>query len=132
VIEVDGAEETVQQKEKVAEEETKRTEINQSILEGEAELASFLEEMRPKPKRLTLAERLKAMPGFEKLASARPRIGGGQAPSSGVIELDNFKKPSSKGIKKEKNIQTLMDRFLKHNGLGTNSPCPKERHHIIQ
>jgi hypothetical protein len=98
------------------------------IQEAEADLNDFLKSC--KPKRKSVAEMLKSMPGYNKIAGMKPKIGGNAPNKNGIIELGNVKNKFS--VKKEGGIQALMDRFIKHAALSGNDEQNKEQHHTVQ
>lgn len=82
-------------------------------IEKEAELESYLDSLKPKPKKLSLKERLMAMPGYKDI---KPILGGGNVKNNDIIILDEEinKRMKAKDQKRQQQIELLKDRFVRH------------------
>lgn len=82
-------------------------------IEKEAELESYLDSLKPKPKKLSLKERLMAMPGFKDI---KPKLGGGNVKNNDIIILDEEtnKRMKAKDQKRQQQIELLKERFVRH------------------
>lgn len=90
--------------------------VQTNHLEEEAELESYLESLKPKPKKLSLKERLMLMPGFKDLAAIKPKLGGDDGKNNAVIILDEEtnKRVKAKNQKRQQQIELLKERFVRH------------------
>jgi len=89
----------------------------------EAALEEYLEANNPKPRRITIADRLKADPEFAKIAHLKPSL---HPPGKGYIDLFSAK-PRNRN-KVQEGVETLKSRFLKHAAI---KKKPTEQHFIV-
>jgi hypothetical protein len=111
--------------------------INNTFAQDEAALEAYLEEKNPKPKKLSLRERiLMRMPEISKGSTPKVGIGldlNGKGAANQFIDFSD-EKVKKVDLKKENGITALMERFAKHAAAsaGQSDKEGKPTHYKIQ